>query len=153
MRAPTPSAAAEMLIPSLEELKVKLHKQAIKFQRNMSSIIETNKLKIGYIAKSKVMRNPIVNLDQYKQFLDYASNRLENRMHNLIGQYHKELQKYAKQLNALSPLAILQRGYAILKTHDDKYIYETSRVEIGDMVKVMLKDGLLVCKVMGKEGC
>jgi len=153
MRAPTPSAAAEMLIPSLEELKVKLHKQAIKLQRNMSSIIETNKLKIGYIAKSKVMRNPIVNLDQYKQFLDYASNRLENRMHNLIGQYHKELQKYAKQLNALSPLAILQRGYAILKTHDDKYIYETSRVEIGDMVKVMLKDGLLVCKVMGKEGC
>ncbi|HHU33256.1 MAG: exodeoxyribonuclease VII large subunit [Zhaonellaceae bacterium] len=153
MRAPTPSAAAEMLVPSLQQLKEKLHKQIVKLQHNMNAIIETNKLKIGYIAKSKVMRNPIVNLDQFKQFLDYASNRLENRMQNLVAQYQKELQKYAKQLHALSPLAILQRGYAICKTHDDKYIYETSQVEIGNVIKVILKEDSLVCKVMGKERC
>ena len=68
MRAPTPSAAAEMLVPSLQQLKEKLHKQIVKLQHNMNAIIETNKLKIGYIAKSKVMRNPIVNLDQFKHF-------------------------------------------------------------------------------------
>ena len=73
-------------------------------------------------------------------------------MQNLV-QYQKELQKYAKQLHALSPLAILQRGYAICKTHDDKYIYETSQVEIGNVIKVILKEDSLVCKVMGKERC
>jgi len=151
LRAPTPSAAAELVIPNRQELQEILHKQAMKLYHKLESIIETNKLKIGYLTKSRVMRNPLVNLDQYKQFLDYSNSRLERIISNQIAQYQKELQKYAKQLDALSPLAIIQRGYALCKTKGGSYIYKTSQVELEDELKILLQDGCLECKVLGKE--
>jgi exodeoxyribonuclease VII large subunit len=150
LRAATPSAAAEMVIPSIQDMQEKLQKQSIKLSHTMKAIIETSKLKISYIAKSKVMSAPLVNLDQYKQTLDYSSYRIQNTIGNLITTYQTEIEKSIKQLNALNPLAILQRGYAICKTKDEKYISKISHVVQNDELRVILQDGYLDCRVIAK---
>ena len=150
LRAPTPSAAAEMAVPSRQELQEKLHKYSIKLTHYIKAIIETNKLKTGYIAKRKVLINPIINLDQYKQTLDHNSYRIQSRMNALFAKYQAEIQKSAKQLNALSPLAILQRGFVLCRDKTGKIISKAAQVVLGEEIKVTLQDGYLDCKVIAR---
>lgn len=152
LRAATPSAAAEILIPSVEEFLKELQKYYFKLHNNMKTILETNRLKISYLAKSKVMNNPLTNINQYKQFLDYASHRLQLDINNYIIKYQTEIKKAADQLNALSPLAILKRGYAICKNKKNCPIYKISQVKPGEEIKVFLQDGYLECEVLSRRG-
>ncbi|OQA10892.1 MAG: Exodeoxyribonuclease 7 large subunit [Firmicutes bacterium ADurb.Bin373] len=88
-----------------------------------------------------------------QQSLDYLSHRLVQVTTNLAGKEEKRLAVLAGQLQALSPLATLARGYSICTTPDGKHVIsDAASVAIGEKLVVQLQKGILDCIVEGRNG-
>lgn len=146
MRAPTPSAAAEIATPNIEDLIYKL--ENIKSRINKALInqsnLDKNKLeniidKINTIVKSYIIRDKIIQID-----LIY--DKITNEIKDTIDLKKNDLKSSGAILHSLSPLSTLDRGYSIAQK-DGTIINRVNQVNIDDSIELKLKDGDLNCKV------
>lgn len=146
MRAPTPSAAAEIATPNIEDLIYKL--ENIKSRINKALInqsnLDKNKLeniidKINTIVKSYIIRDKIIQID-----LIY--DKITNEIKDIIDLKKNDLKSSGAILHSLSPLSTLDRGYSIAQK-DGTIINRVNQVNIDDSIELKLKDGDLNCKV------
>ena len=146
MRAPTPSAAAEIATPDLSEIYYKLN--TIKNRMNMSLnnqvILDNEKLnntfdKINNYMKNYIVRDKVIQLDQ---IYDKIKLRLEQKLETS----KEKLSKKAALLHNLSPLATISRGYSIVEKNG-QVINSIEEVNITDDINITLKDGSLECNV------
>lgn len=140
LRAPTPSAAAELAVPDMVELKAELlaYKQQIfTFVRN-EIIFQRNKL--AAIEKSGALKDPVTKINDSRRELVYLNERLcDIAQAQLNGKKH-EFSALVGKLDALSPLGVIARGYALV-SKDDNLLTSVSGVSVGDRIKIKLSDG------------
>ncbi len=146
LRAPTPSAAAELAVPDRAELKAELlaYKQQlftfvrneIAFQRNTLSAIE----------KSGALKDPIVKINDSRKNLAYLSERLGDMAEARLKAKKLEFSGLVGKLDALSPLGVIARGYALV-SKDDSLLTSVSGVSVGDNIKIKLSDGEALAQV------
>ncbi|MCH5298166.1 MAG: exodeoxyribonuclease VII large subunit [Ruminococcus sp.] len=140
LRAPTPSAAAELAVPDREELLSYYSSQ----QQYISSMLDTkisqaNKILSDFNAS--IQRNsPEKKLLSIEQNLIYFSRIISNSANNKFTSSQEQVKKLGAKLEALSPVAVLQRGYAVCEK-DDKTINSVKELKAGDIIKLTLKDG------------
>jgi exodeoxyribonuclease VII large subunit len=152
-RAATPSAAAEMAVPDKRDMD--RHIQAL----NSRLYSALNEKAAGYRQRlkacltSRVFTKPAdVICGTRQQSLDFLNHRLNQGMVSMTGSGEKRLAVLAGQLQALSPLATLARGYSICTTPDGKHVInDAGSVEIGEKLAVRLHRGLLDCIVTGRN--
>ena len=149
-RAPTPTAAAEMVVPCKKDLLAEL--QAIENQllRCMQSKIDdAQEICRGL---SKRLSDPGRKLREKQQHLDDLSVDLERRLLGRLKHFKERLGHESSRLDALSPLAVLDRGYSITHKLPDEVIVKTAdELGLGDLVRVTLARGKATCRVEGKE--
>jgi len=146
VRAPTPSAAAELISPDVQELLFSLQKHGNRLKQALQAILALNKNHLHNLSKS--LRHPGQRLQEYFQTLDELEQRLQRAWKNCMTHYHHQLRHLVRALDAISPLATLNRGYTILsQTETQKIIYSCQEVRSGDKITAKLVDGNINCVV------
>ena len=175
LRAPTPSAAAEIVIQSKEEISQRVKQLEGRLEGVIRSrIVERRHFlasKVGsrgfVVAETRIRRmaqrvdDLTFRLEQIGRTgafirsrahrVEICEQRLSNAVHQRLKKCHQAFAGIAHTLEALSPLAVLERGYAICLTPEGHVIRSVNTVETDAAVKVRLHDGSLLAKVIGKE--
>jgi exodeoxyribonuclease VII large subunit len=148
-RAPTPSAAAEMALPEKAHLLSGLgglkRRLAMALERRRSLL----RGRWEGLARSPALSRPTGRINQRRQQLDDLSARMERAMVNLLGRKTSRSSEMAARLQALSPLAVLARGYSIALLEPGRALLgSVSQASAGDGVAVVLRDGEVHCEVI-----
>ncbi len=145
LRAPTPSAAAEMVTPDGEGLLNYVEQHLAKLLRCMLRFIETREQKVLYLRKR--LPHPRQQLQFYAQRLDDLWLRAQQAMLARVNEAEHRFAQRTRTLEALSPLAILNRGYSITFDTQGHAIHEVKQVHTGDKIRTRLSDGEVVSVV------
>ena len=141
LRAPTPSAAAELAVPDMFEVKQKINNYQNRLRLALTKKLEVVKLRYEKCMSSRVFKEPTRFVQDNYIKIDNYIKRMDTSIHNKV---QKEKQKYVElvaKLDALSPLKTLSRGYSIVE-HDNKIAKSVKDLASGDEVKILLTDGI-----------
>ena len=149
-RAPTPTAAAEMVVPCKKDLLAELQLIESQLLRCMRSKIDNAQEVCRGLVKR--LSDPGRKLRERQQHVDDLSVDLQRRFLGRLSQFKERLGYQGSRLGALSPLAVLDRGYSIThKMPDEVIVKTTDSLDVGDLVRVTLAHGKATCRVEGKE--
>lgn len=149
LRAPTPSAAAELVLPKKEDLKEKLSYFASRLNNYMMEEFDSRAQNLNNLLSSYAFRAPIENIEQLIQSVDNLNSNLNTNFSHLFNNQEVLAQNLISRLETLSPLSILSRGYSVaLKLPKEEVIFEANQVNANDLVKIRLNKGNLVTKVI-----
>ena len=150
LRAPTPSAAAELAVPDFKELFLRIDVISDRTSRALVRILERSSERLLRIKNSpflkdykKLFESRIFSLDELKKRADRGTEKLfkSNRERFVIN---------AEKLNGLNPLSVLSRGYSVVEK-DGKNLRDTDNLAIGDNVNITLKNGKFSATVSSVE--
>jgi len=148
LRAPTPSAAAELVVSSRLELEERLrgHKERLDFA--MNGMFGRYQEELSNLVSSAAFRQPQYLLDQFTGRVDDLGRRMENRLTNFVDSKSQAFQGIMGRLNALNPLAILERGYSVSFNEKGDIIKDVRQLSVGDTMQTRLHKGSLVSKIL-----
>ncbi|WP_312641867.1 exodeoxyribonuclease VII large subunit [Hydrogenoanaerobacterium sp.] len=146
LRAPTPSAAAELAAPDLQEVQYGLDSIQRKLTENMYSKLGVLNSKLAYYRHHRALQSPQNLLEQYRNHLTQSRQNLLTAMRNRLNVQQQKLSQQAKLLGSLSPLQVLARGYAIA-FDGDQLLTDSSKASIGDELRIQLASGSLQAQV------
>lgn len=150
-RAPTPSAAVENIVPDREELRLQLTAVSSNLVRNISRRIDVVRTQLENIQSRIPARHRIDAINRLRQVIDQLDSRGERAAVQQLKGKRRAWQVAATQLDALSPLATLARGYSICKDSSGKTVTDAAQVHAGEEVDVRLSRGRLACRVLKGE--
>lgn len=141
MRAPTPSAAAELAVPDIKSLIFQLNNFSVSIEKSLDFIISQCETGVkrykDYFSKSNVdlfYSNIRDKMAQYNEKLKDSITRIIENQTNILS-------KNAEMLDNLSPLKILSRGYSVVKNEKSDIVTDSSNVNVGDNVEIILSNG------------
>ncbi|MBI5047448.1 MAG: exodeoxyribonuclease VII large subunit [Deltaproteobacteria bacterium] len=146
LRAPTPSAAAEMVIRSKQELKERVAATALQLALCLRNIVSDKRIFLHRLERGLI--DPSRRLKDIRLRLGDMTDRLTIAMSHSLEIIKKDCQHIMERLNILSPLNILERGYSITRKFPSMTVLRDSKdIEAGDDVNIMLAKGEIYCKV------
>lgn len=149
-RAPTPTAAAEMVIARREELDEEIQSLAQRFLRCLQGRLTGEREALAGLIKR--LSDPTRRLRENQQRLDDLSLSLSRRFQDHLVRFRRRLAHGAERLNGLSPLAVLERGYSIAhEMPDGKIVKDSATLNLGDRLRITFARGKALCRVEGKE--
>jgi exodeoxyribonuclease VII large subunit len=147
LRAPTPSAAAELAAPDLSALPLVLADSRARLVAYMQSQIQQRRRQVQANAQALSLLSPRSTLDNNWQRLDGLSLRLDQVTRIYLEQNRSRLAVQNAALSTVSPLATLSRGYAIVRGQDGSVVRSTEQVAPGDRIGVQVSDGEFEAKI------
>ena len=170
LRAPTPTAAAELAVPELAKVKENVNHLQEKINKSINDKISINKTKLEHISQKNIFKNPESIYEIKGMTLDNLVNKLGFASKNIISQNRNKLFKIENshilrnpeeitkkkrdaclkninKLEVLNPLLTLKRGYSIAKS-GEKIISSAKDVEVGDEIDIEFDDGIVNTKVI-----
>ncbi|MEL1135190.1 exodeoxyribonuclease VII large subunit [Desulfitobacterium sp. THU1] len=151
LRAPTPSAAAELAVPLWMELKANIAQLESRLRNSMALQIHQKRQRVDSLKSIGPLSNPFWRVDQNRQRLDALSERLEQGMTRFVSDKNGILRLLAAKLDLLSPLAILGRGYSLTYGPKGNVLRHSDEINVGQQVQVRLQQGALTCAVLAKS--
>lgn len=140
LRAPTPSAAAELAVPNIEDVKEKINLFQKRYKNSLIRKLELMKLRFQKCMASKAFKDPMQKINEQYMLLDNIVKRME---YIIVGKVKDEKTKMIKniaRLDTLSPLKTLTRGYTITE-YNGKIINSSKMLKNGDKVRLTFSDG------------
>jgi exodeoxyribonuclease VII large subunit len=151
-RAPTPSAAAELVIPKKEDLTNLIETAKIRLKNALTGKIDILTEKLSTLKESYVLRQPLNIVMQYEQKIDDLIKDLNIRIDHLVKIRDQNFRLLSGKLDTLSPLAILARGYSITaKLPQGSILKDAGSLKSGDTVETRLGKGKFISRVEGVE--
>lgn len=151
LRAATPSMAAELAVPVQAQLKEQIDLQLQGLIQRYEAYLRQKRMGLEHLAQHRLLQKPELLWQEAQQRLDEQARQLEQYYEMYLQHKQQQIVKAAAQLDALSPLAVLSRGYALCRDEKDTVVRDASQIEIGDTITVMLEHGKLYSTVTGKE--
>jgi exodeoxyribonuclease VII large subunit len=146
VRALTPSEAAERVVPLAEEVEAYLRRQEQRLATALRSRVTNARLRLERLAGARVFRRPLERVQILAQRIDDLAARTERGMQGRLEAARRLVAAQAGQLESLSPLGVLGRGYS-LTTRDGEVVRSSDTVQIGDVVRTRLARGELSSRV------
>ena len=147
LRAPTPSAAAELANPDIYEMKNKINSLGNRLRLDLNKKIEFMKLKTDNLINSRVLKDPLYNIQNNYQKIDSLIKAIESKVKIKEQESQKVFLKFVSKLDALSPLKTLARGYCITQKNG-KVIQSKNDLNIDDEIKITFIDGKQKAKII-----
>ena len=151
VRAATPSNAAELATPDVDELRLKVHGAHMRMQSAVMRRIKKERELLGRLERSRVLRDPVALIADKRMSLDFQRDKLTRAMMGRIREERGGLGRLAAGLDALSPLKVLGRGYGIARAESGNVLRSVKDTENGAKIDVRLIDGTLHCRVEGVD--
>ncbi|MCS6908354.1 MAG: exodeoxyribonuclease VII large subunit [Anaerolineales bacterium] len=149
LRAPTPTAAAELVTPNLADLQANLLNQSQRLQNAAFRRLDTYRAHFNQLTHRLKLSSPLNRLNVARQRLDEWSRRLEINVVHDIRERHAKTEIFLHRLEALDPLTLLSRGYAILTKEDGEIIRSIRQARLGESIQARLRDGQFYTRVEG----
>ena len=140
LRAPTPSAAAELAVPDIFEVKQKIINYQDRSKLALKKKIEIMKLRFEKIMKSRIFTDPMRKVMDNSIILDDYMKRLENAMKEIKTEKKNKYTELVTKLDSISPLKTLIRGYSLTEK-DGKIIKRATQIDKGDIITIKFSDG------------
>lgn len=150
LRAPTPSAAAELAVPDTTELLQRLALLQIASKRAVCNALQQKKQRLETLIEKPCLRSPLYFSEERAMHLDYLLKRFSSALALSISRSDRRLAETAGKLHALSPLQVLSRGYAIAQ-HGQAVIQSVDDVAVGDEITLRVHDGEINCYATAKN--
>ena len=151
LRAPTPSAAAELAVYDVERLMQDIASCENRLNRLMKNqaVLSKNRL-LSYAARLKVL-SPEYQLNSKKQYAAELEDRLGRTMRDVLNQKRHRMELLARNMDGLSPLKKLSQGFSFVSDMEGKNLSGVDQVETGDHIKIQMTNGCLEATVDKKE--
>ena len=149
LRAPTPSAAAELAVPDTVELKKQLSNVEKRMELLLSGKINNYREKIKNYENTNALKNPVNIIDDKRMNILHTEQNLTARMQLILSGKQSQFVMYSSKLEALNPLSVLTRGYSVVYK-DKKILRKINDVEIDENISVKLSDGIFEAVVLKK---
>lgn len=149
LRAPTPSAAAELAVPDTAELKHKINNIISRESAVLLQMLSAKRETLARYEKSRYLSSPGHMIDDRRMALILSSERLMTSAAHVNEIKKHALSALSGKLEALSPLAVLSRGYGVVSSEEGKVIKEIADVSVGDKITVKVRDGEIYAGVSG----
>lgn len=151
VRAPTPSAAAEMAVPDTARLRETVRTLRLSLEKAMRRQLREQRQRLARCADSAVLARPQRLVQERRQAADRLYQDLVETIRRLLGAKTQRLQMQAEKLSALSPLTVLSRGYSIINKADGTVVRTVAQVRRGETVTLILRQGRLFGTITGGE--
>ena len=170
LRAPTPTAAAELAVPNIETINTYLENVMSRSTISINNYIDSRKQVLGGLVNSYVLKKPTAMYEIKEQNLDFLIDNLNKEIRKIVDNNRIRLYKVASsyvltnpdimykfkmqnlehiinKLDVLNPMNTLKRGYSIVKK-DDKVISDIKKIKVDDMININIKNGIVNAKVV-----
>jgi exodeoxyribonuclease VII large subunit len=147
LRAPTPTAAAELATPNRDDLLETLSGLEQRSQRAVQTVLDEQRWTLNRLEHRLRLQTPAARLRSDRQRLDELMHRSQvAQVHTLVLR-RARLQAYTQRLESLNPLAVLGRGYAIVTLNDGELVRSVGQVKVGQALDVRVSDGSFAARV------
>lgn len=150
VRAPTPTGAAVLAVPDIEELRISLQEIQVSFMQLCIENIESRRIdwkdqqfRLQHLSPERLIRQAMLQSDE-------LAHRLHLLMHNRMDLLHASLDSMRGRFRALDPQAVLQRGYALVFDQENKLVDSVAKTDKDEKIAICLKDGRLAAQVVSK---
>ena len=140
-RAPTPSAAAEIAVPDIEEIRPLLRGLQMALTSEFQGLVQHKQWQVQSLVRTLASLSPQARLDNNRQRVDMLTGRLERSISTRLDRASSQLKIVEAGLTAVSPQATLDRGYAILRDKDGNLIRSVTSIQNNEQLDVQLSDG------------
>ena len=147
VRASTPSNAAEIAVPDQMEMREMLLGMDIRLRRSIEVDIKARRRQIDELSNKRVMQSPKYYVEDKRLLLDHSQDKLFSALNMKISKSRERYAHLAASLDAMSPLKVLGRGYAIAHHADGSVVKTASDVKPGDRLKIQLQKDEINCVV------
>ncbi len=149
VRAATPTAAAEMAVPDMDEVRAQLKLISARMVRALWSLLERKEERLEYLERSISARRMYALLSEARQRLDYLGERLGSAENDRFAEVQRKLELLEGRLSTASPLDTLCRGYCIVRSSRG-IVTSAGDASPGETLEIVLTDGRILCRVMDK---
>ena len=147
LRAPTPSAAAELAVPDTEELLSSLGHMNNRISLAMNRRLARSRDRLGLLSASRMLKDPRAFIDDKRMALAMDEQALYTRMERILAAKRAEFQYKTAKMEALNPLAVVARGYSAVFDEKGVLVKSVSQLAPGDGVSFALTDGKVHARV------
>ena len=147
LRAPTPSAAAELAVADIHQIENRIagyeelvNKAFMKVISQKRAVIDNYSMRLKYL-------NPVSRINEKRITLDRLKERLDDNMSKLLKDYRHKLEVYASRLHGVSPLEKLGQGYSCTQNENGVPVTYVSNISLGDIITTTLKDGEIISQI------
>ncbi|MCX7013077.1 MAG: exodeoxyribonuclease VII large subunit, partial [Candidatus Sumerlaeota bacterium] len=152
LRAPTPSAAAELVVANQADVAAQVDGLRRRLTQTLMARLESARLRLNGLVNSYAMRTPLDRLAQARQRVDDLAARLVELAADAARENRRRLEMLQARLEALNPRAVLARGFAIVsRVRDGRVIYKPAQARLGEHVRIELHEGRLRAVVVKDE--
>lgn len=148
VRAPTPSAAAELVVPDRRQLLLRLEGLARRLVRALETSAQARRRRLERLVGRRALSHPLDRVAAARQRVEALHRQAALAAARHLERGRGRLQAAAGRLEALSPLGVLARGYSLTRTLDGQVVRGHDEVRPGDTVEVLLQRGALDCRVL-----
>ncbi len=146
VRAATPSNGAELAVCDRTELRALLEQQARRMEKAQERRLELLRQRLRRLSERPVLRSPEGSLQQKELLLELLRQRLERAAAAAVEKRQRQFAALSGRLDALSPLKVLARGYAVA-TRQEQVLHSVSQLSPGEEIRLRLSDGTALCAV------
>ena len=147
LRAPTPSAAAELAVADIHQIENRIagyeelvNKAFMKVISQKRAVIDNYSMRLKYL-------NPVSSINEKRITLDRLKERLDDNMSKLLKDCRHKLEVYASRLHGVSPLEKLGQGYSCTQNENGVPVTSVSNISLGDIITTTLKDGEIISQI------
>lgn len=146
LRAPTPTGAAEMAVPTIMEINNMLSQYCIRLNKNIKNTVNNNFIRMRNLKNAYVLKNPLALYETKEQKLDNYLDTLNNIIDRNIKDKTHKYEILLNTLKLINPLGILEKGYSLVQK-DDKLINCTKDLKEHDIIDIKLYKGEIKAEV------
>ncbi|NLP17788.1 MAG: exodeoxyribonuclease VII large subunit [Firmicutes bacterium] len=147
VRAPTPSAAAELAVPSREKLQYNLRVLKMQSLQGMRKVLEKKQRLLQELSMRRPFAAPEAFFNDQRQLVDGYLRNLEYAISRRLQEWRTALSLLGGRLDSLSPLSVLQRGYSVVFDEEGSIVRRAEKVKVGTRLWIKPAQGQLRCKV------
>lgn len=147
LRAPTPSAAAELAVPNMSDIVLKLDSYNNRYKLALKKKVEFMKLRYEKCMNSRVFKEPTQKINEKYMLIDMKVKSMQNSISKIYNAKKTNMVKHIAKLDALSPLKTLTRGYSIAEING-QVIKSVNQVKKDDEINLRLSDGSVSARVV-----
>lgn len=148
LRAPTPSAAAELAVANIDDVRENLRAYNNRYKVSLKKKIELMKMSYEKCMTRQAFKNPTQKINEQYMLIDMKVKSLQNSILLKIKEDKTKFVKEVAKLDALSPLKTLTRGYSIISKQDGRIAKEVKDLSQGEKVSIRLSDGKVDAQVL-----
>ena len=151
LRAATPSNAAELAVPDQEALRQHMDNLLSVMTTALARQLKTNRQHLKMLSDSPVLQSPFDYINQREKSLKLLENRLLSAQNQIIHFHNRSFLSNAAKLDALSPLKVLTRGYAMVQSENGQVVRSVNQVTTGENIHIRVSDGSVAATISSVE--